>query len=104
PRLDVKQPKLAETVVAAHQEDRSGNPAIALRDPAAFAHRIVFGKEASRDFRNQAFEVKIPTVLTGVQHAVTVNYPADVARTGIAKDAGMVVRNRVHSSRSPRGR
>src|SRR6202011_640543 len=78
--LDQQQTKLGDGWRLAHQKDAAQDLTASLGDPAAFALDIVCLHEMRRNVGDQRLEMLVITILFGVEHAVAVRHPADVAR------------------------
>src|ERR1700680_152347 len=79
-RLDQQQTKLGDSWRLAHQKDAAQDLTASLGDPAAFALDIECLHEMRRNFGDQRLEMLVITILFGVEHAVAMRHPANVAR------------------------
>src|ERR1700676_2531799 len=78
--LDQQQTKLGDSWRLAHQKDAAEDLTASLGDPAAFALDIECLHEMRRNSGDQRLEMLVITILFGVEDAVAVRHPADVAR------------------------
>src|SRR5947209_5047989 len=77
-RLDQKQSKFGDRLTGLHDKHRADDFTPHLRDPAAFACRVVVGDKVRDDLGHERFKAFIPAVLLSVQDAVSVRDPAHV--------------------------
>jgi len=77
--LDQQQAQLGDLVGLPDQEHRADDRAIALDDPAALALGIEVGDELAGDLGDQRLEALVPTIFLGIDDAVAMDHPADVA-------------------------
>ena len=84
-RVDQQQPQLCDLVAVPDQKYRADLHAIDLGDPAAFARGVERGQEFSRDIRHQGFERRVKTIFAGIERAVALHHPSNVARPGLAQ-------------------
>src|SRR5471030_1164650 len=79
-RLDIEQAQFAgRLVVAAHQENRSDDRAVALGDPGLFARRVEALDEITENARRESLERPVPAIFLAIKRALAMNDPADVA-------------------------
>ena len=110
-RLDQQQAQLrravddgaAAVVARLDEEDAADVDAVALGDPARFALGVEAVDEVGGDPRDQRFEADVPAVFGGVEAAVTIDRPADVARLRRPELPGDARRGRARRG-SPRSR
>jgi hypothetical protein len=79
PRLDQQQPQLRHPLRLLHQEDTANVLALAFRDPATRALRIMVCNEGGDDLGGVSFDAFVPAMLAAVQHAVARDHPAHVS-------------------------
>ncbi len=86
-RLDVEQAKLGHGLRFAGEEDGADDAAFGLGDPGAFPRRVALLHEVGGHARHEDLERRIEPVFLGIQRAVAVDDPADVAGAQIAHGA-----------------
>src|SRR5579872_2312795 len=78
-RLDQEEPQLADGGHLANQDNAADNRTVLLGDPAALAFDVETVDEARGDFGDLGFEALVPSLFLGVQDAVAMDDPTDVA-------------------------
>src|SRR4051812_18506681 len=69
-RLDVEHAQFRDGSGLLHQEDRAGNLAISLRDPAALARGVEVLDELGGDLRHERLEPLVVAVFLRIEDAV----------------------------------
>src|SRR5207237_1254404 len=88
PRFDQQQPELSGLVVAADRQHAASRSAVDLGDPSPFPARVPLLGEVGNDAGDESLEALVPAVLLGVDRAVALDYPAQVAGPWLAQHGG----------------
>jgi hypothetical protein len=93
--VDQHDPQLRHLLVGSGAEHAADPPAVELGDPRRRAGRVGTLGEVRHDPRHECLEGRSPADLGGVQLAVRLDHPAEVARLAEPPD-----RRRVHGTSS----
>lgn len=69
-----------------YAKDRSKSLAAVRGYPASFTRRVMAVREGNQDFGDQKFERPVESVMFGVEFAMPLYQPADIANLKVAKD------------------
>jgi hypothetical protein len=87
--IDDQQPQPPDIGRFPHQKHRAQALSVAFGHPAPLAGRVVVGQERAGDLRHQRLELFVEVLLGGVERAVALDRPADVAGLACAGRPGL---------------
>ena len=86
--LDQQQAELGDLVALAHHHHRAQDLPLALGDPAALAPGVEVAQEFGRDLRHQRLEAVVPAIFPGIERAMAMDDPAEIAGPMRPQDIG----------------
>src|SRR5690606_5396030 len=78
-RIDEQDAELGGVVLACDAEDASGASSVEFGDPRGFMVGIVTAGEVGDDLRDERFEAGVPAVFAGVDLAMRLDDPSEIA-------------------------
>jgi len=86
--LDEQQAQLGDLVALAHHHHRAQDLPLALGDPATLAPGVEVAQEFGGDLRHQRLEAVVPAIFPGIERAMAMDDPPEIAGPMRPQDIG----------------